>query len=38
MLFIQARKNVTSNKQANAFKYTEKAHKSRNKSGEFKTT
>lgn len=40
MLYIQARKNVTSNKQANAFinKYTEKAHKSRNKSGEFKTT
>lgn len=33
MLHIQARKKVTSNKQANAFNIqTEKAHKSRNKS------
>lgn len=41
MLYIQARKKVTTNKQANAFRYTgtnRKAHKSRNKSGEFKTT
>lgn len=39
MLYIQARKKVTSNKQANTFNMqTEKAHKSRNKSPEFKTT